>query len=303
MSRNPWAAYWAKGGDGASGAPGAGGCLPQADETIAPVLDKVWRDFAAALRPKARVIDLATGDGTVLRRLKAARSGLDLVGVDSAPSLPPAPAGIRLMAGVEMESLPFRDATFDAATSQFGIEYGDPAGIADELARVLKAGAAVRFVVHHAASQIVVHNRARRRALAWAAQESGLVDKARRLAQARAAAALPTPAAFRAGVSEARSLFPDQPVAAEFAAAIVQTLDLGRGRPPGEAVGRLDALAARAADEMGRIAALEMAARDEARIGAIAMQFGASGIGLNAPAILEEQGGGPLAWLLAGKRN
>jgi ubiquinone/menaquinone biosynthesis C-methylase UbiE len=297
VTRNPWAAYWAKSG-GAAGA----GCLPEAAPAVAAVIEAAWRDFAARLRPKARVLDLATGSGAVPRALKAARRDLDLVGVDSAPELPAGPPGIRLVGGVAIEQLPFGDASFDAATSQFGLEYGDRGRAVAEAARVLRSGGTIRLVVHHQESGIVRHNRGRREALHWATRGSPMLDKARRLALARAAAPLPTPAAFREAVAEAQRAWPEQPVAAEIMAAIVQTLDMGRTRPPRETIEVLDSLAARAADEAGRIEALLAAACDEAEAAAIGGRLRDSGLEVDRLEALNEPSGAPLAWLIDASR-
>jgi len=64
-----------------------------------------------------------------------------------------------------MEALPFDDASFDAAVSQFGIEYGKIADTAKELERVLKPGARFRFLVHHRDSPVVRQGSMRRQAL------------------------------------------------------------------------------------------------------------------------------------------
>jgi len=293
-----WADYWA-GSGGRSG-----GCLPNAAGGARAALDRLWRDFARDLPAKARLLDLATGDGAVPRTIRAARRDLVLTGVDSAPALPPAPAGIRLQAGVAMERLPFADAAFDAVTSQFGIEYGDVARIAAEAARVLKVGGRLRAAVHHAAGAIVGHNLGRRDALGWAVGESGLLDRGRRLAAARAAAALPTPRSFRAAIEQARTSFPGQTAAAEFAAAVADTLDMGASRPPRETLEVLATLEARGRAEIARLDALAKAARDEEGIGRLADALGAAGLAVSPPRPLAESpsGGGVIAWVVDAAR-
>jgi hypothetical protein len=64
-----------------------------------------------------------------------------------------------------METLPFDDAVFDAAVSQFGFEYGRVDEAARELARVLAPGSPISFLIHHSESSVVSHNCARNRAL------------------------------------------------------------------------------------------------------------------------------------------
>ncbi len=287
-----WADYWARPRSG----PQSGGCLPNAAGEVGPALERLWRDFAGNLPAKARLLDLATGDGAVLGMIQAARRDLILLGVDSAPALPPPPPGTRLQTGVAMEALPFADAAFDAVTSQFGIEYGDVARIAAEAARVLKRGGLLRAAIHHAGGAIVGHNLGRRAALRWAVLESGLLDRARKLAAARAAAALPTPASFPAAVAQARQLFPGQTAAAEFAAAVADTLDMGATRPPLETIEVLGTLEERGRGEIGRLDALAGAAMDEDGIQRLAGRLGAAGLDVAPPRPLAQ--GGFIAWVV-----
>jgi SAM-dependent methyltransferase len=296
MSRDTWADYWTDGGRRRSV-----GCLPDAGPEVDALLGGIWREFGATLRRRAKVLDLATGDGAVPRALKAARPDLDLVGVDSAP-IPPSGAGIRLQGGVAMEQLPFAVASYDAVTSQFGIEYGDTALICAEVARLLKPLGTIRFVIHHAQSAIVAHNRGRRAALAWAI-ECPALEKARRLAEARQSARLPTPAAFVQFVGEARRVHPDQPVAAEFLTAILQTLRMGETRPPRETIEVLTSLRSKGKSEIGRIDALQAAARDEVSVGQVASELERSGLRLLKPRELIVRADlAPLAWLIDGAK-
>ena len=288
MNRNPWTGYWQQAGRG---------CLPEAQTGLARVLAEVWHDFGRGLRPGAKVLDLATGDGTVLRTLSGCGRRLDLIGVDSAPALPKPPPGIRLKAGIAMERLPFPAGRFDAITSQFGIEYGDTTAIASEIGRVLKPGGFLRFVIHHDEGAIVAHNRSRRAALTWVLSESGLLDRARQLAKARQNARLPTPDSFRASIQEAARRFPGQTAGVELTSAVVQTLDLGAARPFGQTVEVLSELQSRAEGEVGRLLALEAAACDPARCEAIAEQLAEAGLKPSQPKVLAA-GGDTIAWLL-----
>ena len=288
MNPDPWASYWKQSGVG---------CLPEATTDLARVLIESWQEFGQRLRPGARVLDLATGDGAVLRALIGCGRKLKLIGVDSAPDLPRAPSGIQLKAGVAMERLPFPPDHFDAVTSQFGVEYGDTAVIASETARVLKSGGALRFILHDQESAIVAHNRFRRTSLRWALLESGLLDRAKQLARARRAARLPTPAWFRASVEYAASRFPGQSAGVEFATAVVQTLDLGASRPPTETLEVLTELQARAEGEIGRLEALEAAACDGTKCELIGKQLAAAGLASGKPQILST-GGDRIGWLL-----
>lgn len=294
-SRNTWSRFWEQ----RSGTDG--GCLPHAFELIDRALARAWRDFAGSLPRGGKVLDLATGDGVVLGRLRAARHDLKLVGVDSSPVLPASPKGVKLKAGVAMERLPFSPASFDAVTSQFGIEYGDIAPTAAAIRSVLKPGRSFQFVVHHRDGPIVAHNLPRREALAWALSTSGHFDKAMALAKARMAMRLPTPPAFHAAPADAMRRFPDQPVAHEFTLAILQTLELSQDAAPQEAIKALVELRDRATNEMGRIDALAGAALDRAGLEKFLGHLKGEGLDADDPRLLRENDRTmPFAWLVSG---
>lgn len=292
MSVDVWERYWAAGGFGP-----ASGCLPGAAPDIDAAQKTVWTDFVKPLRRGARVLDLATGDGVVLARMRASRPDLKLIGVDSSPALPRAPKGIALRPGVVMESLPFADASFDAISSQFGFEYGDTGRIAVEVARVSRPAGRLAIIVHDADGPIVAHNSARRDALGWALDT--WLDRARSLVAARRVAAIETPSLFREAPAEARRLFPDQSAAHEVTSAILQTLDLGRRAPPAQSLEVLGTLEARARNEIGRIDQLCLAARDSVGIERMAGDLRDAGFEIEQPDRLRERPGArPFAWLL-----
>lgn len=297
-NREAWSRFWADGGAGPES-----GCLPKALETMDEAQRELWQSFAGELRRGAHVLDLATGDGLVLGKMRAIRGDLKLTGVDSSPVLPPARKGLRLRAGVAMESLPFRDASFDAVTSQFGVEYGEARRVAEEVGRVLRPGGVLQFVIHYRDGPILAHNLPLRAAMRWAAQESGYVEKARAFVRARKVARLPTPPHFRTAPGEARRRFPGQPGAEEFLAAIFQTLELSRNARIGEALEVLQTLEERALNQIARVDALEGAARDRAGLTALMEDFEAAGLSLSSPGEVRERGvETPFAWLVRGRR-
>ena len=140
-------------------------CLARAEAGLRNALDAHWAPFAAALPLGARVLDLGCGAGVVGRTLLAARPDLRIVGVDLARVPSPSDPRIETFPATPMEHLPFADGSFGAAVSQFGFEYGDVAGAAREVARVLAPAASFSFVVHHSGSAIVREGRERDRAL------------------------------------------------------------------------------------------------------------------------------------------
>jgi SAM-dependent methyltransferase len=156
-----WRDYWRAGQTGVSGADEA--ARGPAGDT-APV----WRSWFAALADGARILDLATGGGAVLRHAAASAAGagktFHLTGVDQA-ALPDDPAlqnlGVRRLGETPAEDLPFPEESFDIVTSQFGIEYADCARALHGVARVLRPGGAARMLIHHADSEITRQARVR----------------------------------------------------------------------------------------------------------------------------------------------
>ena len=287
-----WAEFWQA---------GVGACLPKAGGGTAGLLARCWQDFAAPLPRKAELLDLASGDGAVLKTIRAARADLRLIGVDSAPRLPAAPQGIKLLAAIRMEALPFPAGRFAAVTSQFGFEYGETGAIAREVARVLAPSGRYRFVVHHHSSQVLAHNQARCAGLRWAVEDSQLLQQARALVHARSRAALPTPERFHQAPAQARQLAAGAGVAAEIATAVLQTLEMGRARAPELSLGALHDLERKARAEIARIEALAAAARDETAIDQMEQELRSAGLHPQTRAELcEATGAPPLAWLLSG---
>lgn len=150
---SPWRDYWRLGhadvaGDAASGS-GAGRT------------DAAWLPWFADISGGAKVLDLCTGGAAVLRNAaqaaQAAGKSFDLIGVDEA-LLPEDPSlvalGVRRTGGTSITALPFPDSAFDVVTSQFGIEYADHSPALSEVARVARPSASVRFLLHHADSEI-----------------------------------------------------------------------------------------------------------------------------------------------------
>jgi ubiquinone/menaquinone biosynthesis C-methylase UbiE len=121
-----------------------------------------WRRFFEALPPEARILDLCCGNGAVA--LIAAETGLargkafEIVAVDQAAIDPRAYVtrhreaidAIDFRSGTAAETLPFDDDRFDAAVSQYGIEYSDMDRSIAELGRVIAPGGRVRLVLHAA---------------------------------------------------------------------------------------------------------------------------------------------------------
>jgi SAM-dependent methyltransferase len=276
-----------------------GGCLATAGGELAASQSALWGDFALSLPKKARVLDLGTGDGIVLKHMAARRPDLRLTGVDSAPFLPPAKGRMRLQPNVAMEELPFAAGSHDAVVSQFGYEYGDTRRAAAEVRRVLINGGRFLFVVHRSDGPVVAHNQRRAAALRWAAIDSGLLDKARAVATARRTLPLPTPATFAEAVGEAARRFGQDSVAGEIAQAVLQSLGAGFG--PQNSLAAIGEIERRAKGELSRLEALAAAARDDAAAAALVEELRAAALNAEPPAMVANRSGEPYAWSLAGR--
>ena len=116
-----------------------------------------------------------------------------------------------------MEALPFADHEFDAATSQFSIEYAGPAAIA-ELLRVLKADAPLMVMAHHCGSVILEQNRRRLAALEDLCADGGLLEAAMGLAALPGASVLNAGQVLTPLVSKLQARHPGQGIVGEAAA-------------------------------------------------------------------------------------
>lgn len=147
-----WSDYWRSGRTDVMTVQTAAG--PVAFET-----QPLWAGWFGTFDTGAQLLDLATGNGQVAGYASAAAAGktFAITGVDYADVEAAAarmPTDCRLLGGVALEKLPFPAATFDGASSQFGIEYADTRAALQELGRVLKPGGRALMLIHHADSVI-----------------------------------------------------------------------------------------------------------------------------------------------------
>lgn len=151
---DPWTLYW-QGGQLHS-------CIAIQDERDQTSIDALWIALAQSLPHAAQVLDLACGNGAVPCSLLAVRPDLAITAVDLAEIAPDQLlaafeqlASVRFIPRTDICRLPFADAQFDAATSQFGLEYAPRSAALQEAARVLRPGAVMRLLMHHSDSGVV----------------------------------------------------------------------------------------------------------------------------------------------------
>jgi len=131
------------------------GAATNYEEAVVPALMSEWAPrvaAAAGIRPRHRVLDVACGTG-VLSRVVAEAVGPagSVTGLDVDPGMltiaARAAPGISWHRGVA-ENLPFRDATFDAVVSQFGLMFFQDRSLAlREMWRVLRPGGRMAVAV------------------------------------------------------------------------------------------------------------------------------------------------------------
>jgi SAM-dependent methyltransferase len=248
-----WGDFWA------ADVKSQAGCLPAGYLGIDAAQARKWTAFAKTLPPKPRVLDLATGDGRVMRWILLARREAKLTGIDLAPQLPAPPKGTKVRAGVSMEQLPFHDRAFCAVTSQFGFEYGDTAAISAEIVRVLSPNGQLAILTHRQDGPILAHNLERRKQLQWALEDEQLIELAKRSLSLRVAGISAVPVRISQAPAEGARLFGANSAAWEIAEAVRQSLGLGQRDTAANVSRLLDQIAAKAANEQGRIASLETA--------------------------------------------
>ena len=177
--RTAWSRYWKQ--DVLHSLPGS------FDGNYAGEIGRFWRRQFAPLDASHRVLDIATGNGAIPQLVcQACSSDMPRVdAIDLAEVMPDwvasqplqCRAALHFHAGASAEALPFADASFELATSQYGIEYCDAARAAAELVRVLKPGGRVALLLHHRGSRLAEVAREELRLADWLLRDQGFLDR------------------------------------------------------------------------------------------------------------------------------
>lgn len=200
-----WSRYWSQGA-----LHSLGGSLP---DDYRGNIQAFWNSQFHELHADQRVLDIGTGNGSLpallWQRRAAAMPRVDAIDLaEIAPvwittSPPACQHAIHFHSGVAVESLPFGDRTFDLVISQYGFEYADHAVSAREVTRVLKPGAKLALLMHHAQSRLTNVAEEEYRHVDWLLQADGLLDLGHRMYRYMALAGSPGGRAQLAGNSEA----------------------------------------------------------------------------------------------------
>jgi SAM-dependent methyltransferase len=270
-----WSRYWARETSGA--------CLPGAPPAVRNALIGTWNRFFGSRSAGVRVLDVASGGGSVLKILLESVKDPVGIGIDAA-EVGTAAAALGVRGGIDAHALPFADASFEIVTSQFGLEYCGCAAWA-EAARVLVPGGQILLICHHRDSVAVLHN-GRRLAAMQAMADAGLFALAEGLAVGRGEDPV-----LAAAIMAARTAHAHQAVTQELPAALGHWARAGRR----DAVA---AIRAEAEAEMARLAAMQAAALDEA---GIAERL--AWLGMPAQAEVLAGPDAPIAWVVSGARG
>lgn len=299
-----WSDYWRSGRTDVMTVQTATGPMAFATEAI-------WTDWFATFPTGARLLDLATGNGQVAGYACAAAAAtgrsFDITGVDyadveaAAAQMPPA---CRLLGGVTLEALPFPAATFDGASSQFGIEYADTRAALQELGRVLEPGGKALMLIHHADSVITRQTLDQIAAYDRVLGKSGAIRHARRAftAQQKGAPAAVAETALREAVAKAAGLLEPAPAYEPVRYMVGYLDDLARGvasYEPTSALARLDVFEAGNAAWRHRQQSQTRAALDDAALDGFIQRAERSGLTLTGRSLLADGGGQLIGWRTA----
>jgi ubiquinone/menaquinone biosynthesis C-methylase UbiE len=291
----------------------------------------LWTDFFAAQPTGARILDIGTGNGAVAfiaRDTSAERNcAFEIEAIDLAQIFPERAAaahglsaqGVNFRPGVAAQASGFPDAWFDAVSSQFALEYMPLEATLAELARVVKPGADLMFVVHHAGSPAMTTTRHELDSFEYLQHQVPLLVNARRFLQrlrgARNAEELKRMAGDSETAAQARELNrmvgqvmehvrqrPHADFVAAIAAQIVTALQEIRSLGLNAGLERLHVLNEEMQAHRDRLRAIAGAAHTHEGIEALAARLQAAGFTARPAAELKIRNADLLAWILRAQR-
>lgn len=316
-----WTRYWRLGG------------LHSLDGSIAGNYDgdiaAFWTRVFSGVPANGHVLDVGTGNGPLPALLCGLApepmptfDAVDLADVapawlDAAPAA--CRAAIRFHPGVAAEALPFADARFDLAVSQYGFEYADLPAAVPELARVVRPQGRFALLVHHAGGRLALVAKEEVDAAQGLLAAGGAFDAAAALLPHAARAAREGPAAVsgdadatqaRAGYNTAMraigdriavSAVPDllEETREALAGLVTRTLS---GTPVANASTALAAQREAVTDGLFRNRELVACALDAAGVERLTALFAASGLDVDAAAPIHH-GEHLVGWTLSGVRR
>jgi len=179
-SKSHWTQYWQQGHKTSFG--------ENLQNNYQGKLRQHWLDIFASLQPSQSVLDLCTGNATLIRLAKDLANNFESIhftGVDYAKieidesfsNL----ENIKFLDSINVESLPFNKATFELVISNFGVEYSELDLTIPEISRVLKKGGRIELICHHEQSSLITESRQCVEMLAKIHQSDGVLMTLKKL--------------------------------------------------------------------------------------------------------------------------
>ena len=155
---NYWSQYWRQGHLTSFG--------EDIKDNYIGTLKDVWQDVFDTLQATDKVIDIATGNGALVKLIYDGRNesefpfvdAIDLADIQITDELKQQSNKTEFYSRVNCEKLPFENESTNLIISQFGIEYSNLERSIAEVARVLTTNGTAQFVCHHKESIIVKPN-------------------------------------------------------------------------------------------------------------------------------------------------
>lgn len=170
-----WSLYWAQ--------DRLHSCVATEQDVDQKALNDVWETLSVGMGDSARVLDLATGNGAVPYALLAHNDTYKISAVDKADIAPlrylsdrGLLESVEFVPNTDINNLEFKPNTFDAITSQFGIEYAGLEVATIAILPLLKSSGKLRFLVHHADSEIVKRSQEKVNEMAELIKPAGLIE-------------------------------------------------------------------------------------------------------------------------------
>jgi SAM-dependent methyltransferase len=301
-SKEAWSDYWRREGRD-------GEVFVDADRRKHPALGEFWRARFADAASGERVVDLASGAGSIFASLPGdldmERYAVDLSTVALGLLRDRFP-GTLVVAGAG-DRLPFADHSFDHVVSQFGIEYAGHAAFA-EAARLVRPGGRLTVLAHYRDGAIDART-AVELAGARFVEEQGFVDLAVELASATAQGPGPRyEAAVAAFVPAERALAQRarrdrQGVHVHLYAGFRQLYERRQHYALGDILDWLDGMRGELTKVTERLGAMHAAAMTRADLTAVEQALHGAGLcDVSTQPFTAATGQPPVAWYLAARR-
>lgn len=172
---NAWSLYWSE--------DRLHSCVAKSSDEDQHFLNHIWSDFAKGLTDNSNVLDLATGNGAVANALLATNRTLEIDAVDRAEISPLSAlksqnnlSTVTFHSEIDINEMSFELDSFDAITSQFGIEYAGLKSASKAALPLLKSAGRFQFIVHHSDSSLIQSSQLKITELEQLVRESGILQ-------------------------------------------------------------------------------------------------------------------------------